>query len=91
MVAALFVGGFITLMATGVIEPPRGHYLLPLIDLLPHEAPLWSHLRQGLDELTPYAIQGRYFGEELDGEDARFARRLAREVRSLIRERLGLG
>ena len=69
---------------------PTTHRLTDLLDLLLPLEPLWDPLRKPLLGLSRYATVSRYAHEEISREEAKAALTLARGVRKLIRERLGL-
>lgn len=71
-------------------EPPRTHDLNKLAELILPIEPIWEGMRPALGALSAMAIAPRYAEELPDLEEARYAMKVAREVRTLIRERLGL-
>jgi HEPN domain-containing protein len=69
---------------------PRTHDLEQLLDLLvPHDSTLRVR-RRGLSRLTEYAGDYRYPGAHATSRQTQSALRVARHVREVIREHLGL-
>ena len=72
------------------IEFPRRHPLVPLMELcLPLDND-FERLRSDLVGLEKYAVEVRYPGFEVTGEEAAEARAAATRVRAFVRGKLGL-
>jgi HEPN domain-containing protein len=54
---------------------PRSHDLETLLDLLLQAEPLWAALRPALQNLTVFAVDFRYPGNEANKQDAKAAPR----------------
>jgi len=69
---------------------PRLHDLIELLELcLPHDRTF--ELQRGIfEDLTKYAVQFRYPGEQATKADASTAIKAMKDVRIFIRQRLGL-
>ena len=52
--------------------------------------PLLAPLRDELKQLTPFAVAFRYPGEEINSEESKKAVSMAKRLRVILRERLGL-
>ncbi|HAH19741.1 MAG TPA: DNA-binding protein [Candidatus Omnitrophica bacterium] len=72
------------------IEFPRQHDLEELLALLLRKDPLLAPLRDELKQLTPFAVAFRYPGEEINSEESKKAVSMAKRLRVILRERLGL-
>jgi len=69
---------------------PRSHDLESLLNLLLQTEPLWAALRPALQNLTDFAVDFRYPGNEANKQDAKAALRDAKAVRKEVRLALGL-
>ncbi|MCG3153373.1 MAG: hypothetical protein GEEBNDBF_02685 [bacterium] len=70
--------------------PLKTHDLRILSTQVEADAAFWMNHCKGLEILSSYAIRGRYPGEPVLRHDALEAMKIAREIRQLIRQRLGL-
>jgi HEPN domain-containing protein len=68
----------------------KTHNLVALLDLLLPVEAMWDAMRADLAWLTTSAVEVRYPGETADRDDAKEAARVCKEVRTRVRERLGL-
>ncbi len=69
---------------------PRTHDLESLLDILLRVEPLWAALRPALQNLTDFAVDFRYPGNEANKQDAKTALRDCKSVRREARTALGL-
>ena len=69
---------------------PKTHDLVELLKFAVTVDPLLDVIRPDIRELMPYAVAFRYPGEEATREESQRAVRAMKEVRGIIRERLGL-
>jgi HEPN domain-containing protein len=69
---------------------PRSHDLESLLNILLQAEPLWAALRPGLQNLTDFAVDFRYPGNEANKQDAKIALRDCKSVRKETRISLGL-
>ena len=69
---------------------PRTHDLARLLDLILPLEPLWEAWRADLNLLSSFAVEFRYPGESATKDDARHAGRICRDLRTPLREALGL-
>jgi HEPN domain-containing protein len=69
---------------------PMTHNLVTLLSLLLPLEPTWTVLTPDLQTLTLYAVSTRYPGSSAARSDARNAVNLCRDVRSRVRQSLGL-
>lgn len=67
----------------------RTHDLAHLLELAKYIEPMWEAFRPGLVWLSVFAVQYRYPGRNADRQMAKKAVRICREIRAIIRERLG--
>ncbi|RLD04374.1 MAG: DNA-binding protein [Chloroflexi bacterium] len=68
----------------------KTHDLTYLVSLLSSVEPFLSAYLQQLRELTDYAVEFRYPGESAEKEEAKSAVKTCKEIRKLMRQRLGL-
>ena len=78
------------LLTSYKIEFPRHHDLEELLVLLLQKDPLLAPIRKYLKELTPFAVAFRYPGEDIIKEETQSAVRTMKQVRLILRKRLGL-
>ena len=69
---------------------PKTHDLVELLKIALAVDPLLEVIRPNVRELLPYAVAFRYPGEEATTEESRRAVLAMKNVRELLRERLGL-
>lgn len=69
---------------------PHTHDLVVLLDLLLPVEPLWSGLKPTAKLLTQHAVKSRYPGSWVTREQAKEGFIRCKEVRSLIRQSLGI-
>ena len=69
---------------------PKTHDLVELLKIALVVDPLFEIIRPNLRELLPYAVTFRYPGEEATREESQRAVLAMKNVRELLRERLGL-
>lgn len=69
---------------------PRSHDLESLLNILLQVEPLWAALRPALQNLTDFAVDFRYPGNEANKQDARTALRDCKAIRKETRLALGL-
>ena len=69
---------------------PKTHDLAELLKIALAVDPLIEVIRPNVRELLPYAVAFRYPGEEATIEESRRAVLAMKNVRGLLRERLGL-
>lgn len=69
---------------------PKTHDLVELLNLALEADPLLEVIRPNVRELLPYAVAFRYPGEEATREESQRAVLAMKNVRELLRERLGL-
>jgi HEPN domain-containing protein len=69
---------------------PKTHDLEQLLDLALTVEPLWEALRSSLAQLTNYASEFRYPGEDADVAEAKRAREMCSMIREHARHSLGL-
>ena len=69
---------------------PRSHDLESLLKILLQVEPLWATLRPALQNLTDFAVDFRYPGNEANEQDAKTAVRDCKSVRKEVRLALGL-
>jgi HEPN domain-containing protein len=68
----------------------KSHDLESLLDTLLQVEPLWAALRPALQNMTDFAVDFRYPGNEANKEDAKTAIRDCKAVRKEVRLALGL-
>ena len=68
----------------------RSHDLESLLNILLQAEPLWAALRPALQNLTDFAVDFRYPGNEANEQDAKTAVRDCKSVRKEVRLALGL-
>jgi HEPN domain-containing protein len=68
----------------------KSHDLESLLNILLQVEPLWAALRPALQNLTDFAVDFRYPGNEANKQDAKTALRDCRAVRKEVRLALGL-
>lgn len=80
------------LLTSYEIEFPKQHDLEALLVLLLQKDPMINPIRDDLKELTPFAVNFRYPGEEIAKEEVGQAVRIMKRlrVRVILRKRLGL-
>jgi HEPN domain-containing protein len=69
---------------------PKTHDLAELLKIALLVDPLLEDIRANVRELLPYVVAFRYPGEEATREESRRAVLAMKNVRELLRERLGL-
>ena len=69
---------------------PKTHDLLQLLQLCQKQDALLQALHPSLETLNAYSVIPRYPGEEPTIEEAKEAVKIAKEVRQVLRQRLGL-
>jgi HEPN domain-containing protein len=69
---------------------PKTHDLGALLDLVLPVEPAWEDLRGELNSLTDQAVEVRYPGLFSEKEDAEGSLTIARRVRQVVRQALGL-
>ena len=69
---------------------PKTHDLVELLKIALAVDPLLEAVRPNVRELLPYGVAFRYPGEEATTEESRRAVLAMKNVRGLLRERLGL-
>lgn len=69
---------------------PKTHDLLQLLQLCQKQNPLLQALHPLLETLNAYSVMPRYPGEEPTTEEAKEAVKIAKEVRRVLRQHLGL-
>jgi HEPN domain-containing protein len=69
---------------------PRTHDLESLLNILLQVEPLWAALRPALQNLTDFAVDFRYPGNEANKQDAQTAVRDCKAIRKEARLALGL-
>ena len=69
---------------------PKTHDLAALLELLLPVDPTLETARPALNVLSSYAVETRYPGESATKEEAREALAYCRQIRSVVRQRLGL-
>jgi HEPN domain-containing protein len=72
------------------IRIPKSHDLESLLTILLQVEPLWAALRPALQNLTDFAVDFRYPGNEANKQDAKMAIRDCKAVRREVRMALGL-
>ncbi len=72
------------------ITPPKTHDLETLMDLLLPTQPFWKSLLPAFDQLSEYAVNFRYPGQDADNNEAQDAVEHCRQVREAARRSLGL-
>ncbi len=78
------------LLFKGGVDFPKTHSLIELIQLaLPLDATL-DMQKELFDRLEGYAVQYRYPGVTASKDEARIAFRAAKQIRAVIRQKLGL-
>lgn len=70
---------------------PHTHELLDLLSLCQVIDPSLEIISSDLKELTRYALNIRYPGESADKDEAKIAFIAVKAIRSLLRQKLGLG
>ena len=68
----------------------KTHNLVALLGLLLADHPDLEAYRSDLSQLTSSAVEVRYPGEDADRSDAKEAARICRQMRSLVRQSLGI-
>lgn len=68
---------------------PKSHDLKQLLVLVAPVEPLWQAFSAVLDRLNVYAVQVRYPGRAATREMARESLRIAKQIRSTVRDSLG--
>ena len=69
---------------------PKTHDLVELLKIALEVDPLLDVIRPNVRELLPYAVAFRYPGEEATTEESQRAVLAMKNVREILRERLGL-
>jgi HEPN domain-containing protein len=69
---------------------PKTHDLEVLLNALLPVEPLWASLRPALQDLTDFAVDFRYPGNQATKQDAQTALRDCKKVRTEARVALGL-
>ena len=69
---------------------PKTHDLAKLLDLCIPFAPNWSPHRQNMVLLSRAAVEFRYPGDFADDTEAEAARRVADDMREVVRQELGI-
>ncbi|MFH1347808.1 MAG: HEPN domain-containing protein [Candidatus Margulisiibacteriota bacterium] len=78
------------LLTSFEIDFPRHHDLEELLVLLLEADSLLAPIRKELKELTPFAVQFRYPGDEVTAGEVNKAVKSAKKLRKILRKRLGL-
>lgn len=68
----------------------KTHHLIALLDIVLQLEPSWELMRPQLHVLNMYSVSIRYPGESADRKMAAEALKIATDVRSQIRRRLGM-
>lgn len=68
---------------------PKTHDLESLLNILLQTEPLWAALRPALQNLTDFAVDFRYPGNEANTQDAKTALRDCKAIRKEVRVALG--
>jgi|SRR3989338_9595491 len=69
---------------------PKLHDLEALVELLTKKDPLLKAIKGPLGEITPYAVDSRYPGDEVTTQEVSFAMKTMKQIRPILRKRLGL-
>ena len=78
------------LLTSFKIAFPRHHDLEELLVLLLDVDPLLAPIRRDLKELTPFAVQFRYPGDEVTAGEVNQAVKSTKKLRKILRKRLQL-
>lgn len=77
-------------LVNGGIDFEKTHDLGIILDMLVPLEPSWEKLREDMDSLSGLAVEVRYPGYCSEAQDATEAMEIARRVRQLVRQALGL-
>jgi len=78
------------LLAFYEINFPKSHDLEELLSLILEKDTLLAPIRKDLKELTPFAVEFRYPGEDITAEEVQAAVKMMKRVRLILRKRLYL-
>ncbi len=78
------------LLTNNRITFPKQHDLEALLALLLEIDPLLGPIRKGLSELTPFAVEFRYPGDDITAQEVKIAVKTTKSIRAILRKRLGL-
>lgn len=79
---------FKALLAFYKIDFPRSHDLEELLSLILEKDPLLAPIRKELKELTPFAVEFRYPGEDVSAVEVNSAVKKMKHLRLILRKRL---